>query len=357
MKVYIKFIIKIFFRSFVYVSLVLFSLMLILNILSEIEFFTNIPVKSYFPAYLALLNSPSLIFEIFPFIFLLATQVFFITLFNNNEIQIFKYSGLKNSQILKILSFLTFFIGLLLITVFYNFSSNLKSYYLDLKTKYTLDGKYLAVITNNGLWIRDMIDGKVNMINASKIDKNYLLDSIITEFDDNYNPVRNIRSEKIDIKNKEWIIYEPKIFNNKESYKQESLKFRSNFDYQKIQNLYSNLSSLSLIELFELRKNYKLLNYSTIETDIQINKIISYPLYLTLMTVLSAIIMFNTKNFKNTTLKLAVGLFLSVIIYYIYNFFYVMGNTEKISLVISIWLPLFFLSFVNIIMVRNINAK
>ena len=56
-------------------------------------------------------------------------------------------------------------------------------------------------------------------------------------------------------------------------------------------------------------------------------------------------------------MKLAIGLFLSVIIYYINNFFYVMGNTEKISVTISIWLPLFFLSFVNIIIIKKINEK
>ena len=109
----------------------------------------------------------------FPFIFLISTQLFFINLFNNNEIQIFKYSGLKNSKILGIISSLTFVLSIIIIIIFYNLSSNLKSYYLDLKTKYTLDGKYLAVITNNGLWIRDMIDDKINIINASKIDKNF----------------------------------------------------------------------------------------------------------------------------------------------------------------------------------------
>ena len=41
-----------------------------------------------------------LIFEMFPFIFLISTQFFFIKLFNNNEIKIFKYSGLKNSKII-----------------------------------------------------------------------------------------------------------------------------------------------------------------------------------------------------------------------------------------------------------------
>ena len=297
MKVYIKFITKVFLKSFTYVTLVLLSLILILNILSEIEFFTNIPVASYFPIYLAFLNSPSLVFEMFPFIFLLSTQVFFIYLFNNDEIQIFKYSGLKNSQILKIIAYLTFLFSVLIIILFYNFSSSLKSYYLELKTKHTLDGKYLAVITNNGLWIRDVINGQINIINASKIDKNFLIDAMVSEFDKDFNSIRHIKSPKIDIEKQEWVIYEPKIFNNENSYESEVLKLYSNFDYQKIQNLFSNLSSLSLLKLFKLRKNYKLLNYSTTETDIQIHKIISYPIYLTLMTILAAIIMFNTKHF------------------------------------------------------------
>ena len=36
-----------------------------------------------------------MIFEMFPFIFLITSQAFFIKLFNNNELEIFKYSGLK----------------------------------------------------------------------------------------------------------------------------------------------------------------------------------------------------------------------------------------------------------------------
>ena len=36
-----------------------------------------------------------MIFEIFPFILLISTQLFFIKLLNNNEIEIFKHTGLK----------------------------------------------------------------------------------------------------------------------------------------------------------------------------------------------------------------------------------------------------------------------
>ena len=104
MKVYIRYLIYNFLRSFIYVSLVFLSLVLILNILTEIEFFKNLDVKTYFPIYVSLLNSPSLLFEMFPFIFLISTQFFFINIFNDNQIQIFKYSGLKNSVILFVIS-------------------------------------------------------------------------------------------------------------------------------------------------------------------------------------------------------------------------------------------------------------
>ena len=106
-----------------------------------------------------------MVFEIFPFILLLSTQLFYIKLFTNNEIQIFKYSGLKNSKILIIINSISFLLGLIIISFYYNISSSLKNNYLELKSNYTKDGKYLAVINKNGLWIRDKIDDKVLIIN------------------------------------------------------------------------------------------------------------------------------------------------------------------------------------------------
>ena len=69
---------------------------------------------------------------------------------------------------------------------FYNFSSILKNEYLKLKSNYAEDNKYLAVITNNGLWIKDNVDTNINIINASKIDQNLLFNVFITEFDENF---------------------------------------------------------------------------------------------------------------------------------------------------------------------------
>ena len=357
MKTYIKFLSKTYLSSFFYVLLIMFSLIFILNLLSELDFFKDINVNSYLPIYLSLLNSPTFIFEMFPFIFLISTQLFFITLFNNNQLSIFKYSGLKNSKILIIISFMSFILGILIITLFYSFSSSLKNFYLDLKTNYTSDGKYLAVITKNGLWIKDVVDDKILIINSVKIDQNYLIDAYISEFNKNFEIKRNIVSPKIDISDKNWIIYEAKVFDRNTKQKFEIVEMTTNFDYLVIQNLFSNLSSLSILELLELRKNYKSLNYSLIEIDIQLLKLISFPIYLMLMTIFSSVIMMSTKELKSSIIKISIGLFFSVIIYYLFNFFNVLGKTEKINIFISVLLPIILLTIVNSLMIRRFNEK
>jgi len=339
------------------IFLIFFSLVFILNLLTELEFFKEIEVSSFYPLYLSLINTPMFVFEMFPFIFLISTQVFFNNLFNNNEMNILKYSGLKNSKIFSILSITTFLLGILIVFIFYNFSSNLKYFYLGLKSNYTTNDQYLAVITKNGLWIKDTNDNKTLMINAAKIDKNELQNAFISEFNSNYEIIRNIKSNKIDITKKEWVIKNAEIFIENNKIDEEKLYIKTNYDYEIIQNLFSNMSSLSVFELLEMRNNYKKLNYSLTEVDLQLIKLISYPIFFVLMVVFSGIIMMNTKSFKSKNLKITIGFFFSVIIYYINNFFYVLGNTEKISILTAITLPLLVFALINLILLKNLNVK
>ena len=180
MLTYIKFITLTFIKAFFNIFLIMFGLVFILNILGELDFFSKIEVSAFFPAYLSLINAPSLIFEMLPFIFLLSTQLFFINIFKDNQINIFKYNVIRNTKIILILSGITFVMSLLLVIFFYHASSNLKSLYLELKSNYTTDGKYLAVITKNGLWIKDKVGSQSLIIKASKINDHYLNNSFIS---------------------------------------------------------------------------------------------------------------------------------------------------------------------------------
>ena len=102
MKVYIKFFTYIFLKSLLFVFAITFSLVLILNVMTELDFFKDTDIKLNFTLFLAFLNSPAIVFDMFPFIFLVMMQVFFIKLLENKEIEILKYSGFKNSKLILI---------------------------------------------------------------------------------------------------------------------------------------------------------------------------------------------------------------------------------------------------------------
>jgi len=357
MKTYIKFLINLFNISFLKIFIIFFTIIFVTNILEQIEFFKDKNLNFFYIIFLSFLNTPSILFDIFPFIFLLSTQIFFIQLINKNELEIFKYRGLNNIKIVKILAAYTFILGILLVIFFYNFSSVLKNSYLLIKNNYSEDNKYLAVITKNGLWIKDEINEDINIINANKVDDKFLLNVSITKFNKNFDIIEIIESKKIDITLKKWKIFNPIILKNNSQTTSNEMIMESNFDLQKINSLFSNLSSLTLIDLIALKKSYISLNYSVTDINSHLLKLISYPIYLTLITIFSAIIMFNIGYQKNTFFMVTLGILSSVIIYYINNFFFVLGTNEKIPLILSIFLPLVILLIINFTSIIRLNEK
>ena len=137
----------------------------------------------------------------------------------------------------------------MVVTLFYNLSSNLKNIYLELKSNYTYDGKYLAMVTKNGLWIKDKVGDKILLINSQKIEKHFLINNFITEFDANFNVIRNIQNKKIDISKNEWKLFNAKIFEKNVYQDIEIATLNTNFNFERIQTLYSK-SSLNIFELY-----------------------------------------------------------------------------------------------------------
>ena len=358
LKVYQNYISKQFLLTFLKTVFIFVTLAFILNIFEEINFFKDLNVSMGVPIFLTFLNIPSIIFEIFPFIFLITTQFFFIKLIEQNENISFKNFGLRNSKIIKLLAILSFLIGVMLVTIFYNLSSNLKHSYLDIKNSYAKDNKYLAVITENGIWIKDATEGITSIINAEDLKGNFLNNVDIVQFDEDFNFIQNVSAEKINIKNKTWKSESALINNELESNQRvNDYELKTNIDFRDINSLFSNLTSLSIFELNELKNKYKEINYSSIEVDSAIQKIISFPFYLMLMTILSSTIMMNIKQNRTKVFHLIFGILISVIIYYLSFFFEELGKNEQVPVAVSIWVPLLMISLISMINLVRINEK
>ncbi len=357
-KIYVRYILKKFFLIFFNVSVIFLSLAIILNIFEEISFFKNIDANPLLPYFLTLLNAPITLFEIFPFIFLISAQFFFYYIYKNDEILLLKNSGLSNLKIIKILFLSTFLMGLLIIILYYNLSSKLKFVYTDIKNNYTNDNKYLAVVNDTGLWLKDETSDSILIIKSKSINKNFLLQVFINEFDFDFKLKKTIQAERVNIDNMTWLIENPKITKKNVALKNiKELKFKTNFDDEKIRNLFSNFSTLHIVELFDLKKDYEKLGYSSDEIQIHIFKLFLSPYLFALMTVFSCIIMINMKKNKSIFFNIILGVFTSVIIYYFNFVFLSLGNTGKIPPMVSVFLPILFLTILSIMGLVRVNEK
>ena len=355
---YKKNIILIFLKNIFTITGFFFCMILILNILEEITFFKDVDVNIFLPFFLTFLNSTSILFEIFPFIFLIGGMNFFMEVLDKNELIIYKSYGLSNLKIIGIILSTTFILGVFVVLFFYNISSNLKFLYLDLKNDYTKDDKYLAVVTANGLWIKDHIDNKINIINAENISTKSLNNVIISQFDNEYNLLRIIEVENINIRNKVWLIKNPKITeNNLETKSKENILMKTNFDHSRISTLFTNLSSLNLIRLNNLKKDFTSLGYSTTKIHSYQLNIYLYPVYLTIMVCIASILMLNIGHNKTRIFYLIMGILISVLIYYMNYLFNILIENQRIPFMFSVWFTQFLLFLFCLIGLVRINEK
>ena len=355
---YKKNLISTFIKNILITTVFFFSLTLIMNILEEITFFKDANVAFTLPLLLTFLNSFSILFEIFPFIFLIGTMSFFFEILNKEELIIYKNYGLSNLRIIGIVTSSAFFFGIFIILIFYHLSSNLKFMYYEIKSDYTTDDKYLAMVTENGIWIKDQFDDKINIINAKSMVNEYLNDVTITQFNNENVFQKLITSKKVNIKDKTWII-DNAIITNEISEKNipGNTLIESNFNSKIISTLFSNLSSLNLLKLQKLKKNYRVLGYSTTKINSYQLSIYLYPIYLTIMVCVASILMINIGHNKPKVYYFLAGILISVLVYYMNYLLNILIENQKIPLMFSTWIAPFILALFCLIGLVRVNEK
>ena len=357
MKIYKKYIINNFIKLLFITSSIFLVLILLLNLFEELNFFKDTDESLYYPLLLNILNAPSISINIFPFIFLISTQFLLINLIEKNELIILKNFGIDNFGLIVIISLISFVASLIIIIFFYSFSAKLKHLYLEIKNDFASDNKYLAVITDNGIWIKDEIDSKKVIINANLIEGDILKDVVITQFDNNFSPQIYIYGKIVNIKKNEWVIDKAIIINNNVRTIKDNFLFQSNFNSEKINTLFSNLTSLTIWELFALKEEYISVGYSVKEINLHLQKIYSFPVYLTILTIFASVLMLNVPFNKPKFFYLLMGIFASVLIFYINHFSSLLGENNKLPVTLSVWLPHVIVSILTGIGMVRINEK
>ena len=137
----------------------------------------------------------------------------------------------------------------------------------------------------------------------------------------------------------------------------EKYDFYSDNTSEKISTLYKNLNTISFLNLI---LNYSQLNkkgYPKKLLDKKINQFISLPFFLFLMVVLASIFTIGSLQRKQNFYYVLISILICVAIFYFKDLSIALGQTEKISLILSVWMPIILISLLCAIGVIQINEK
>ena len=357
-KIINKYLIVKFFRIFFITILVFLALGLILNLFEEIEFFKNLNLSFALPIILSLSYVPTLILELLPFIVFLSSMVYFLGLRSSKDLLSIKVFGYSNMKIIFILSFFSFVMGLFFLFAVNPITSTLVKYYETEKAQYARDVDHLISINKNGLWIKEIGNSGYKIISADTLNKETLNKISIYMFN-NEKLIKRLDSESALITNNPWQMKNVTVYDFVENTNIffENYKFASDNTSKKINSLYKNLNTVSFLDLIF---NYKQLNkkgYSKKLLDEKINKFTSLPFFLFLMVVLAAIFTIGSLKNKQNFYYVIVSILTCVAIFYFKDLSIALGQTEKISLVLSVWMPIIAISLFCSMGVIQINEK
>jgi lipopolysaccharide export system permease protein len=358
-----RYIINEYIKSLFIVIAVMLSIILLINLLDEFNFFkSKKDLKFIFFLIFTVLKIPNVLINLFPFIVLFAGIVFYLKIYNHNEVISLRVMGYSNIQIILIPALTSFVIGYVIVFLIVPFSSSMLKYYEDLRSEYN-ETKNLVFVNETGIWILDKNEKEKNIIRIDKINKDFSVVSQITiyNYDASNNFIRRIDATEGTIKDKNWLLNKVNIIsinkkNNKDNYLN-NYNYTSNVNISELKNVYKNTETTSLLDINKEMLILEDKGYSTIDLRIRYQKLISFPIYLLAMSILSGLMIINLGKTSNYLKYGSYGVIISVIIYFLNDLSITIAKSGIISVDFSVWIPIFLIILINLVGITQVNAK
>jgi len=360
-KVIYKYLIYGFLKTVMNVVLVFICLGVILNLFEEIEFFKKLDDGIRMSVVLTIMVVPNLIIKLLPFIIFISAMWYLLSIRNNTDLLSLKIFGFSNIKIISILSFTALIFGFVILLTINPVTSAMVKYYEQTKAQYAKDIDHLVSINKNGVWIKEIINEKLMITTAKKLDNNFLFNVTIYKLNDDNSILQRIESDKVNVINNNWILKKATIYNfyngKNEIEEKNDYIILSKYNLNQLNTLYKNLDTISFIRLITEYDDLKQKGYSKQLLDERLNYFLSLPIFLFLMVVLASIFIIGSVNRTQNLYYIFISIIACVIIYYFKDLSVALGQTNRISLALAVWMPIIAISLFCSIGVIQINEK
>ncbi|MDX1710813.1 MAG: LPS export ABC transporter permease LptG [Rhodovibrionaceae bacterium] len=291
---------------------------------------------------MALLKAPHIAMEVMPFLVLFSGLAIFTKLTRTHELVVARAAGVSAWQFLFPVIFVVLGVGIFVITLMNPISATLLDRYERLEARFVHNDDNLLAVSKTGLWLRQVAGGKHWVIHAQRVNQQAmtLYDVIVFKFDGPDAFQSRIDAKTAELQDGHWALTGAWVSQPGETSEfDEEVRIPTDFTREKIFESFAPPETISFWSLPEFIALLEEAGFSSQAHRLQFHRLLSLPLLLAAMILLSAVFSLKPHRRGRVGLSLMLGVLSGFLLYFLSNFVFALGLSGKIPVVLAAWMP------------------
>ncbi|WP_299671272.1 LPS export ABC transporter permease LptG [uncultured Roseobacter sp.] len=337
-----------FLTSFLVLTLVLFSLVALIDLVDQAGDFSDLDVSFGRIVGLTLLKAPETVNEILPLIMILATIVLFVGLARSSELVATRAAGRSALRALIAPVVVALIIGGLAVTMLNPIVAGTSKRYSELSESYRTGGASTLSISGEGLWLRQGGADGQTVIRAwrSNADASTLYDVTFLSYAPGGGPVQRIAAESATLEAGGWVLSNVKLWplqagTNAEANAEYHTEYTipTTLTLDRIRDSFGRPSAISIWSLPEFIAQLDQAGFSSRQHRVWFQSELARPLFLMSMVLVASAFTMRHTRFGGTGISVLAAVLLGFGLYFIRSFAQILGENGQIPIYLAAWAP------------------
>jgi lipopolysaccharide export system permease protein len=332
------------------VTLIIIGLIELLDLVRRVADATR-PVPFGVLLQMTLLKLPTTAEKIYPFAVMIGGMIALTRLTRSSELVVARAAGVSVWQFLLPGVLVAFVLGMIFVSIVNPVAAMTISRFERVEAKYVNARASVLSISPSGLWMRQTSDEGITfrksiareyIIHAVRMDQtSYALESVmILLFDDKHGFIGRIDAPKARLMQGEWSIENAQL-SSPEGLPSTQAEYRmpTQLTISQIQDSFSAPETFSFWQLPGFISVLEAAGFSALQHKLHFHSLMSLPLLLAGMLMLSAVFSLRTPRRGGTGMVIVIGLAAGFVLYFITNIIYALGSSGDLPIVLAAWAP------------------
>ncbi len=292
---------------------------------------------------MAFLKLPEVGQQLLPFGILFSAMYTFWKMTRNNELIVIRATGFSIWQFLTPVLFCGLVIGVVSTTVINPLSAVFLKKFEQMEITHLRKTDALLNISKNGIWFKQDTEQGYSLLRAAQFNPETwrLRDVIIFHFDHNNIPQQRIDASYATLEDGFWQLNQVTYFETEQtdSLPYKTYKVETKITSNDIEDSFADPQTMSFWEIPNFIDTLEATGFPATRMKVHFQSLLAQPLLFLAMILLASAVSLRPSRFGGTIYFITLGVLIGFLIFFIENFLYAFGISQKIPVFMAAWSP------------------